>query len=121
MANQEFYDLYLYLARRDKKSVRILAKFLSTSISTVRIDDSNISLIRMPNSLLPTVQQEIYDNRMLWQAWLETAESYESFRIRLAKSGHTNIPLSSQPKFFMSTVKVFPKFSVKQIMVQKTL
>jgi hypothetical protein len=120
MASQDFYDLYLYLARRDKKSVQILARFLSTPISTARIDESNISLIGMPTTILPAVQQEIYDNRMLWQAWLETADSYESFRVRLTKSGYTNIPLSSQPKFFISTVKVFPKFSAKQTMVQKT-
>jgi hypothetical protein len=119
MASQDFNDLYLYLARRDKKSVQILAKFLSTPISTTRINEDNISLIGIPIRILPAIQQEIYDNRMLWQAWLETANSYESFRTRLTKSGYVNIPLSSQPKFFMSTVQIFPKFSARQTMVQK--
>jgi len=57
-------DLYLYLARRDKSGIRIL--------------DGQITQI-------------IYDARMLWEPWVESANTFEELRASLKIRGYTNI------------------------------
>ena len=95
-------DLYFYLARRDKKGVRIIAKFQGTPQMATRISD--ISSLVPPN-LSGSLNQIIYDSRMLWEPWVESAESYADLRNSLEIRGYTNIPISSTAEYKMKNMQ----------------
>lgn len=101
---QTLHDLYLYLARRDKTGVRILVKMQSREMLPVRIED--ISTLNLPTGWEGQINQIIFDARMLWEPWVESADTYEELRASLKVRGYTNIPVNSQPEFTAANVQV---------------
>ena len=89
-------NLYLYLGRRDKKGIRILAKFQGTSQMATRID--NLAAL-IPPELAGPINQIIYDSRMMWEPWIESADSYNDLRASLKMRGYSGVPVSPQPEY----------------------
>jgi hypothetical protein len=90
------FDLYFYLAKRDKQGVRILAKFLSKQQSPTRLNDDNLTKLNIPSNYLNEINQKVYESRMSWEPWVETAEKFEDLTNLLAKRGYKNIPISAR-------------------------
>lgn len=101
----ETFNLYLYLARRDKTGIRIIAKLTGREQLPVRLDDAGLLSLQLPPAWHTEFSQLIYDNRMLWEPWIQSVSDFESFRAGLKKRGYKNIPVSSQPEFTASTVQ----------------
>ena len=97
-------DLYLYLGRRDKGGVRILSKFQGRSQMAVRIED--LGPLHLPDGWEGQLEQMIFDSRMLWEPWIESADSFDNLRSSLKIRGYTNIPVSSQPEFLSSATQM---------------
>jgi len=93
-------NLFLYLARRDKTGVRIFAKLLGRPILATRIDE--IDTLNLPVNWTSQIKQIAFDNRMLWELWIESADSYDALRKGLKYRGYTNLPMSEQPEFTAS-------------------
>jgi hypothetical protein len=114
-------DLYLYLTRRDKFSVRILAKFQGSPQLPVRISD--LSLLQLPKEWEEQLNQIIYESRMLWEPWIESEDSFQNLRTKLKNRGYANIPISAQPEFTLAASRnpVVNTLSLekKTIMIQK--
>lgn len=113
--------LYLYLARRDKNGIRILAVVLGAEILPSRVE--NIDLFNLPTTWSEEIKQIVYDNRMLWELWIESADSYDLLKKSLSNRGYKNLPMSSQPEFSGANYST-PQVNVnslprKTIMVQK--
>lgn len=53
--------------------------------------------LQLPEMKEREITQIAYENRMHWEVWMESAESYQELRENLAKRGYTNLPLSSGP------------------------
>lgn len=98
-------DLYLYLARRDKSGVRIISKLKGQEQLPTRIKIEDIASFQLPVVWYNTISQIVYDNRMLWEPFIQSIDTFENFRNNMKSRGYTNIPLSSQPEFTMSTVQ----------------
>ena len=98
-------DLYLYLARRDKAGIRILARLKSTNRLPTILDEAGLISLQLPSSWYKEISQTIYESRMLWEPWIQSVTTFEEFRNSLKKRGYTNIPVSSQPEFIVSTVE----------------
>jgi len=96
MATNNNSDLYIYLGKRDKSSVRILLKVLGKSVLATRITDVN--LLNLPSDTASKLSQIIYDERMMWEPWIEAATNYENLKAALKSRGYSNIPLSPQPE-----------------------
>lgn len=101
----ETTNLYLYLARRDNAGIRIIAKLTGREQLPVRLDDAGLLSLQLPTTWHTQFSQIIYDNRMMWEPWIQSVTSFNDFRAALKKRGYTNIPISSQPEFTASTVK----------------
>lgn len=114
-------DLYLYLARLDKTDVRILLKLRSPSILPSRYD--NLNALGVPEPYLSAIQQVIVDNRLLWEPWVETADSYNELKVSLKNRGYNNLPTSGKPEFIITDVatsSVNPNnLPQKKIMIRK--
>ena len=98
-------DLYLYLARRDKAGIRILARLKSTNRLPTILNEAGLISLQLPSSWYKEISQTIYESRMLWEPWIQSVTTFEEFRNSLKKRGYTNIPVSSQPEFIVSTVE----------------
>ena len=90
--------IYLYLARRDKKGIKIITIFPSKSgYSHTRVSD--IKSLTLPDDLESSITKDVHENRMLWEPWLEGAENYSDLKKSLIKRGYSNIPLCEAPAF----------------------
>lgn len=98
-------NLYLYLARRDKSDIRLIAKLVGREQLPIRLDDAGLLSLQLPPTWYTQFSQTIYDNRMLWEPWIQSIDTFENFRAALKKRGYKNIPVSSQPEFTASTVQ----------------
>jgi hypothetical protein len=95
-------ELYLYLGRRDKTGIRILAKMNGDSQNAVRLD--NISNLYLPIGWEIQINQIIHDSRMMWEPWLESASSFEDLASKLNKRGYKNLPINGSTELRDSTV-----------------
>jgi hypothetical protein len=86
--------LYLYMARRDKSGMRVLA-ILQGAAKTSRIHD--LSTLNLPQNMHEAISQEVDANRLLWEVWIEPAESFNKLKEALHKRGFKSLPISSKP------------------------
>lgn len=113
-------DLYLYLARRDKAGIRILARLKSTDRLPIILNEAGLSSLQLSPSWYKEISQIIYESRMLWEPWIQSVTTFEDFRNSLKKRGYTNIPVSSQPEFIVSTVET-QIVNVSRLLQNKTM
>jgi hypothetical protein len=116
-------NVYLYLGRRDKSGIRILARFQGRPQLPTRI--SELSDIILPNGWESQLNQIIYDSRMLWEPWIQSSSSYDELRAALKIRGYTNIPINSQPEL-LAAVSQTPIVNLSNLpkintMIQKTV
>jgi len=98
-------DLYIYLARRDKSGVRIIAKLKGKEQLPTRISIEDLANFQLPVAWYNTISQILYDNRMLWEPFIQSVDTFDNFRNNMKTRGYSNIPLSSQPEFTVSTIQ----------------
>jgi hypothetical protein len=109
-------NLFLYLTRRDKTGIRVLAIFQSLPRSATRIED--LTSLQIPPSLQQKLQQAIYDSRMLWEPWIESADDYNQLVSNLKLRGYTNIPINLNLE--ISGLETFSA-SVSQLPIKNTM
>lgn len=86
-------EMYAYLARRDRKGIKIITSFpYGTEISPTRLDPKELRSMNMDAQTYSKVVSEAHENRMEYELYFETAESFEDFRKSLTKRGYSRIP-----------------------------
>jgi len=111
-------DLYFYLGRRDKGGIRILAKFQGRHQLAVRVDD--LAPLQLPVGWETQLEQLVFDSRMLWEPWIESAETFDDFRASLKIRGYSNVPVSAQPEFVPATIQM-PTVNVSHLAHKTTM
>lgn len=111
--------LWLYLGRRDKKGVQILAKLLCRDLSPIKL--SNIKVLSLPSSWEGKLSDMIEQNKIYWEPWLQTNDTFEDLASNLKIRGYSQLPANGQPMIsiipkLIVNVNNFPK---QKIMVQK--
>ncbi len=90
--------LYLYLARRDKKGLKILNTFLhDEDCPPLRVTD--VKTLSLPKNMEAEIASATHEHRMLWEVWIETAADYAALKASLQSRGYTQLPTSSLPMF----------------------
>lgn len=113
---KDLIETYIYLAKRDKMGIKILTTFLSQNHIPERL--TNLSQIPLGINMIKKLEQIIYDNRLNWEPWIESAVDYEALKATLKKRGYTSVPMSPQPEFY-SDVQVVNRISTSRVMIQK--
>lgn len=70
--------LYLYLASRSKQGIKLITVLQGESIVTSRVTD--LSNLKLPQIWERRIYQIIYDNRMLYEPWIEAATDFNELR-----------------------------------------
>lgn len=112
------HTVWLYLARRDKKAVRVLAKAQGKNVMANRLE--NIDHLNLPADWSTKIKQTVHDNRMLWELWIESFDDYEQLKAALLGRGFSNIPMSPQPEMRIS-MKEVPNLNLSRIATAKTM
>ena len=84
--------LYLYLANRSKRGIKLIAVLYNEStVNLTKI--TNIDELNVPLIWKKEIHKAITDNYMLYQALMETAASFTELKSRLKHRGYTNLPM----------------------------
>lgn len=114
MAKQsEPTTLWLYLARRDKRGVRVLTLLTGRPQNPVRLTD--LGLLQLPEAWQAEIERVIDEERMLWEPWIESAPTFDELRERLKTRGYTGLPLNGQPQFTRSDLLSPPQINVSNL------
>lgn len=89
--------MWLYLARRDRTSVRLLASFPGAEQPAVRVND--LATLGLPGPARDFVGRAVSDDKMYWELWAESAPSYQALQKSLRSRGYSNVPMSGQPEY----------------------
>lgn len=87
------YMVWIYLGRRDKTGIKLVSQFNGKKILATRI--ANLSEINMPTDYYDAIQSLIYENRLLYEPWIESADDFTMLRQNLKLRGYTNIPVAN--------------------------
>lgn len=88
---------YLYLAKRNKKGTKLLARLEVPNAIISRIED--IKTLNLHPNLESKIDEVIKANKIHWELWIETADSYEKLKKELNKRGYSEIAIHPVPMF----------------------
>lgn len=111
--------MYLYLGRRDRKGVRVVMVLDGPETTPVRVTD--LKSIQLPKAVSESVEKIVYDNRMYWEPWIESAENYEKLRQALHKRGYSNLYPSCKPLYDGSSLLCPPRADMTNHQPRKTM
>lgn len=94
--SQQPSDLYIYLLRRDKQGARIISRLKSKPVRAIKLQ--SVASLNLPINIANSLDIIIYESRMDWEPWLETANSFQDLRASIKKRGYINIPTNNQPE-----------------------
>lgn len=65
----------------------------------------DLSSYNLPQAWEEAIGKMIYDERMDWEPWIQTAESFKELRKSLYKRGYKHLPMHSTPKIIMPNLR----------------
>lgn len=111
--------LYLYLASRSKKGIKLVTVLQSKEMVNSPVTD--LSALNLPSTWERQITQIIHDNRMLYEPRMETAKDYNELRERLKNRGYTNVPMGAVPSLHLGAYKRAPAADTSSCKVKKTM
>ena len=112
-------SLYLYLASRAKKGIKLITVLQSKEPTNAPVQD--LSELNLPQKWEQEISQIIHDNRMLYTPHMETAADYNELRERLKGRGYTDIPMGAVPALHLQAYKKAPAADTSSCKVKKTM
>jgi hypothetical protein len=109
--------LYLYLAKRNKSQIKILSVLRGGECPPIRVTD--VKKLSLPLSLTAKLEKQIHEDRMQWEPWIESAESYTALAKSLQKRGFKSLPLCGSPMFEVELEKIITSEQERQKVTAK--
>ena len=111
--------MYLYLARRDKMGARVVTVLEGPECPPIRLTD--LKSLQLPVAISESVERILYENRMYWEPWIESADSYQALRKKLQARGFQGLYPSCKPIFDGTSLLSPPKADMKKHPEKKTM
>jgi hypothetical protein len=104
--------LYLYLGRRDKKGIKII-KIIPTNSECYPTRIPDVKTLRLSASIEQEIEESVHSQRMDYELWGETANSFPELKKSLENRGFSNIGirepiLKPEPSFRVVSKKPTP-------------
>ena len=87
--------IYLYLMKRDKKTIKVLKILNGPTCSPKKVSD--VSVLGLNEDTLKNLSDIIEEHKMLWEVWIESAADFQELKNKLKKRGIKNVPMSAAP------------------------
>jgi len=86
--------MYVYLARRDKKGIKIISSFThKTQCYPTKINIKELSKTLLPYGIQEQIAIEFQKNNLIYEIYMESASSADELKKSLISRGYKNIPL----------------------------
>lgn len=87
-------QIYIYLAKRDKKGIKLLANFPhKTKTYPIKIKTENLEDFQFSFQIRNLLYLEIEKNKLNYELYLESAPSFNELKKSLTKRGYKNLPI----------------------------
>ena len=93
--------IFLYLARRDKKGMKLVATFEGTS-PTMRLE--NLTPLNLPNVWKIELEQLIRKDRLHYELWIESAANVQDLQKKMQARGYKHLPIITGPMIWLSRI-----------------
>jgi hypothetical protein len=84
-----------------------------------RLTDS--SILKLPQEWERRIEQIIYEHRMNYDAWIESASDFEELKTKLADRGHSNLPMGFTALLDLPAYSNAPLADTSGCTVRKTM
>lgn len=111
--------LYLYLASRSKKGMKLITVLQGEQAVNSNLTD--LTDLNLPPIWQKNIAQIIHENRMLYEARIESADSFMDLAKRLRNRGYKDIPLGAIPILHMQAYKKAPVADTSKCKIKKTM
>lgn len=105
--------IWIYIARRDKTGVKLLTQLRGKKILASHLE--NVDDLKLPLDYKDFIKKSIYENRLLFEPWIESANDYLTLRSQLKLRGYSNIPLSNIQEYGSINSAISPEIYTKNI------
>lgn len=86
-------QIYVYLAKKDKKGIKTIASFSSNiKCYPTKVELENLDQVQLASSIKNTIYEEINKNKLIYDIYIESSDSFENLRKSLLERGYKNIP-----------------------------
>lgn len=109
--------LYLYLASRSKKGIKLITTLKGEGVVSSKVTD--LSSLELPAIWQKKITQIINENKMLYEPYLESAVDYNDLRSRLKERGYSDLPLG--PNNMVHIDGKAPKANTSSCKVRRTM
>jgi hypothetical protein len=107
MAQKET-KVWIYLTRRDKSGVRFLSQFRGKEeVSPTRLKE--VANLNLPPANTQKLTEIVYESRLEWEPWIESADSFDNIKDKIKKRGYTNLPISFIPEVRSNNIALTPE------------
>jgi hypothetical protein len=96
--------IYIYLAMRSKNGIKVLAIVKGDNHPAMRLKD--VHKLGLPQEFAEDISRQIYEDRMLWEPWMESASDYTELKTSLRTRGYNGLPMLANPMFNMNLKSV---------------
>jgi hypothetical protein len=111
--------LYLFLASRSKQGIKLVTVLQGDRPVNSGVTD--LTAFALPQIWERRIFQILHENRMLYEARIESAGSFEELKASLKARGFTNLPTGPTVMLDMGTFVRAPKADTSSCQVQKTM
>lgn len=111
--------LYLYLASRSKQGIKIISTLQGEQRVASKVQ--NFEDLKLPPVWNNAVQRIVYENRMLYELWIEEAPSYQHLREQLKARGYRQLPMACTPMLNLGQFHEAPKANTGNCKVVRTM
>lgn len=95
-------NLFIYLARRDKKGIKVISAFaFDGKAHATRVND--IASLGLSPQIMAKVSEAMFENRMDYELFAESAPSFDALRSSLERRGYSHLPLQQFTGYANST------------------
>ena len=98
MADKPNSKIYLYLARRDRKGIKVLTTFRGHAVPPTRVSD--LRHLGLNQSFTNQLEAMVEEEKLLWEPWVEAAESFADLQKSLRNRGYMQLPRKADVLFF---------------------
>lgn len=111
--------LYLYLARRDKKGIKLLTVLKGNQ--TVNSEVKELKSLNLPITWQKEIEQAVFNNKMLYEPRIESADSFQDLKERLKMRGYTQLPIGAVQMLNLGGFRKAPVANTSSCEVKKTM
>lgn len=82
---------------------------------------NDLSILKLPQTWDKRIQQIIFDNRMLYEPWIESAKNFNELKSRLQSRGFSDVSSGVNPLLDLAAYSKAPIADTSECHVRKTM